>query len=285
MRYGENVDEALADPNWTCPTCRDICNCSIHRNKRGWAPTGTMYRAALSEGYASVAHYIVLNKADPDTIKRVLSGDIQVAGGYPTTWAESVNAAFDSIQPEALPSTSADSTTTNVDSGSTPVPTPTTSDTTLEHSPTEPLHTAPAGSTPTLKRTFENVLHETAVSASEPRILTHRAHSSDTSCDTHGTVTDDAARSTSLHTTVLDVNGTATTPSKKTKLATEPVVGTRKRNFDSSSPQKVGAGNAACAVAPASKPPTPKPFWTATSTGSSKRIYLNSRYVTYWFLP
>ena len=25
---GENVEEALANPAWRCPVCRDICNCS-----------------------------------------------------------------------------------------------------------------------------------------------------------------------------------------------------------------------------------------------------------------
>lgn len=25
---GENVHEAIADPDWECPACREICNCS-----------------------------------------------------------------------------------------------------------------------------------------------------------------------------------------------------------------------------------------------------------------
>lgn len=49
-RYGENVDEVNANPDWLCPLCRDICNCSFHRSKRGWAPTGTLYRHAIAEG-------------------------------------------------------------------------------------------------------------------------------------------------------------------------------------------------------------------------------------------
>ena len=40
----------LAD--WRCPMCRDLCNCSFHRSKRGWAPTGTLYRHAIAEGEA-----------------------------------------------------------------------------------------------------------------------------------------------------------------------------------------------------------------------------------------
>ncbi|KAL4423864.1 hypothetical protein ABPG75_001165 [Micractinium tetrahymenae] len=66
MRYGENVDEVNANPDWLCPLCRDICNCSFHRSKRGWAPTGTLYRHAIAEGYKSVAHYLVLNNLSDD---------------------------------------------------------------------------------------------------------------------------------------------------------------------------------------------------------------------------
>lgn len=96
MRYGENVREANAareaararreeaarrrgsgadagaaagaaadedgdrDHGWVCPPCRGLCNCSFHRARRGWAPTSSLYRYALAEGYASVAHYLVL---------------------------------------------------------------------------------------------------------------------------------------------------------------------------------------------------------------------------------
>jgi hypothetical protein len=66
MRYGENADEAAANPAWTCPPCRGLCNCSFHRSRRGWAPTGTLYRRAAAEGYASVAHYLVLNNLAPE---------------------------------------------------------------------------------------------------------------------------------------------------------------------------------------------------------------------------
>ncbi|PSC73301.1 ubiquitin-ligase zinc ion binding [Micractinium conductrix] len=76
MRYGENVDEATADPDWRCPLCRDLCNCSFHRSKRGWAPTGTLYRRAIAEGYTSVSHYLVLNslsdEAKPVALERGL---------------------------------------------------------------------------------------------------------------------------------------------------------------------------------------------------------------------
>ncbi|KAL5652915.1 hypothetical protein ACJX0J_038373, partial [Zea mays] len=42
--YGENVLEVKKNPNWICPVCRGICNCSICRTKKGWLPTGSAYR-------------------------------------------------------------------------------------------------------------------------------------------------------------------------------------------------------------------------------------------------
>jgi hypothetical protein len=44
MRYGENVDEVAEKVDWVCPCCRDLCNCSAHRSRAGWAPTGSMFR-------------------------------------------------------------------------------------------------------------------------------------------------------------------------------------------------------------------------------------------------
>lgn len=60
MRQGQNIREALANPDWRCPSCLDICNCSFCRTKKGYAPTGAMYRRVLAMGYDSVAHYLVL---------------------------------------------------------------------------------------------------------------------------------------------------------------------------------------------------------------------------------
>ncbi|ONH91421.1 hypothetical protein PRUPE_8G113300 [Prunus persica] len=39
-RYGENVIEANQNPDWVCPACRGICNCSLCRKAKGWEPTG-----------------------------------------------------------------------------------------------------------------------------------------------------------------------------------------------------------------------------------------------------
>ncbi|KAL6526198.1 hypothetical protein OROMI_029838 [Orobanche minor] len=73
MRYGENVLEANENPNWICPVCRGICNCSLCRQAKGWCPTGTLYRKISSLGYKSVAHYLIqTRRADADSDKNVV---------------------------------------------------------------------------------------------------------------------------------------------------------------------------------------------------------------------
>ncbi|XP_025425576.1 uncharacterized protein LOC112694352 [Sipha flava] len=57
-RYGEDVADVLQNPNWTCPVCRNDCNCSICRRKRGQGPTGPMVQLATAYGYKSVKHYL-----------------------------------------------------------------------------------------------------------------------------------------------------------------------------------------------------------------------------------
>nr|DAD40559.1 TPA_asm: hypothetical protein HUJ06_014882 [Nelumbo nucifera] len=59
MRYGENVIEANQNPNWICPVCRGICNCSLCRLAKGWIPTGSLYRKVSRLGFKSVAHYLI----------------------------------------------------------------------------------------------------------------------------------------------------------------------------------------------------------------------------------
>ncbi|KAL4352432.1 hypothetical protein GQ457_06G040090 [Hibiscus cannabinus] len=58
MRYGEHVLEANENPNWICPVCRGICNCSLCRQAKGWAPTGPLYKKITKLGFKSVAHYL-----------------------------------------------------------------------------------------------------------------------------------------------------------------------------------------------------------------------------------
>ncbi|XP_024521599.1 cell division cycle-associated 7-like protein [Selaginella moellendorffii] len=75
MRYGENVKEALADKSWKCPVCRGICNCSICRTRKGWAPTGNLYRTALRMGYKSVAHFLILTRRGGEEGKEIELAD------------------------------------------------------------------------------------------------------------------------------------------------------------------------------------------------------------------
>ncbi|KAJ1398390.1 Zinc-finger domain of monoamine-oxidase A repressor R1 [Sesbania bispinosa] len=56
-RYGENVVEANANPKWTCPACRGICNCNNCRRRNGWIPT--VYGIKVTAGFKSVAHYLI----------------------------------------------------------------------------------------------------------------------------------------------------------------------------------------------------------------------------------
>ncbi|KAL4581242.1 hypothetical protein LXL04_017452 [Taraxacum kok-saghyz] len=58
-RYGENVLEAMENPDWVCPVCRDICNCIQCRKLKGLKPLGSVYFKALRLGFKSVAHYLI----------------------------------------------------------------------------------------------------------------------------------------------------------------------------------------------------------------------------------
>ena len=57
-RYGMNIREALKDPEWWCPPCLDICNCSICRNRIGKGATGPLTWLAQEKGFPSVRHYL-----------------------------------------------------------------------------------------------------------------------------------------------------------------------------------------------------------------------------------
>jgi len=63
LRMGERLADALADPDWRCPCCRDLCNCSgvgCLRARRGLEPTNQLASEARAYGHPSVAHYLVL---------------------------------------------------------------------------------------------------------------------------------------------------------------------------------------------------------------------------------
>ncbi|RYQ80495.1 hypothetical protein Ahy_Scaffold1g106870 isoform B [Arachis hypogaea] len=89
MRYGEHVLEALQNPNWKCPACRGICNCSLCRQAKGWAPTGSLYRKISALGYKSVAHYLIqTRRADKDVEKSADSNSISAKRSLPFSGLE-----------------------------------------------------------------------------------------------------------------------------------------------------------------------------------------------------
>ncbi|KAL4655787.1 cell division cycle-associated protein 7-like [Arapaima gigas] len=57
-RYGEDVRTALLDPDWWCPPCRGICNCSFCRQRDGRCPTGILFPLARYHGFADVHSYL-----------------------------------------------------------------------------------------------------------------------------------------------------------------------------------------------------------------------------------
>ena len=61
------------DPYWKCPPCRNFCNCSICRNRKGVGATGIITQLARSKGFDNVAEYLeylVKSKKDGKTKKK-----------------------------------------------------------------------------------------------------------------------------------------------------------------------------------------------------------------------
>ncbi|XP_043104469.1 cell division cycle-associated protein 7a [Puntigrus tetrazona] len=57
-RYGEDVREALLNPDWLCPPCRGICNCSFCRARKGRCATGVLVYLAKYHGHDNVHSYL-----------------------------------------------------------------------------------------------------------------------------------------------------------------------------------------------------------------------------------
>ncbi|XP_056320791.1 cell division cycle-associated protein 7a isoform X2 [Danio aesculapii] len=57
-RYGEEVRDALLNPEWLCPPCRGICNCSFCRAREGRCATGVLVYLAKYHGYDNVHSYL-----------------------------------------------------------------------------------------------------------------------------------------------------------------------------------------------------------------------------------
>ena len=57
-RYGEDAKKAIMDPEWMCPPCRGICNCSFCMKKRGRRATGIMIHLAKDQGFNDVKSFL-----------------------------------------------------------------------------------------------------------------------------------------------------------------------------------------------------------------------------------
>ena len=57
-RYGEDARKALVDPEWCCPVCRGICNCSLCRKAFGQQAVGQIVQRLGKMGYTSVQQYL-----------------------------------------------------------------------------------------------------------------------------------------------------------------------------------------------------------------------------------
>nr|XP_046260807.1 cell division cycle-associated protein 7a [Scatophagus argus] len=57
-RYGEEVRDALLNPEWHCPPCRGICNCSFCRARDGRCATGVLVYLAKYHGFDNVHAYL-----------------------------------------------------------------------------------------------------------------------------------------------------------------------------------------------------------------------------------
>lgn len=105
MRYGENVIEANQNPNWICPVCRGICNCSICRKGKGWRPTGSLYRKVLRLGFKSVAHYLIQTRRSQSKLEDPVTETMDsLDGSLPPEVldAEKSTSEFSEPQPDCI---------------------------------------------------------------------------------------------------------------------------------------------------------------------------------------
>lgn len=68
-RYGEEVRDALLNPEWVCPPCRGICNCSFCRAREGRCATGVLVYLAKYHGFDNVHAYLKSLKKELDESK------------------------------------------------------------------------------------------------------------------------------------------------------------------------------------------------------------------------
>ncbi|KAG9135828.1 hypothetical protein Leryth_002539 [Lithospermum erythrorhizon] len=59
-RYGEQAEIVAQLSDWSCPKCREICNCSVCMKKKGFKPTGQLVLKAKASGFSSVSQMLQL---------------------------------------------------------------------------------------------------------------------------------------------------------------------------------------------------------------------------------
>ncbi|XP_065677674.1 cell division cycle-associated protein 7 [Hydra vulgaris] len=57
-RYGECAKAAIMNPEWICPPCRSICNCSFCMKKKGKRATGILIHIAKQNGFDDVKSFL-----------------------------------------------------------------------------------------------------------------------------------------------------------------------------------------------------------------------------------
>jgi hypothetical protein len=88
-RYGKNVLEVKKNPNRTCSVCRGIYTCSICRTKKGWFPTGSVYRkvyVGVSRLGGPKADEWVCRVPQPRWVERVGEREGGKRGGRRRAW-------------------------------------------------------------------------------------------------------------------------------------------------------------------------------------------------------
>lgn len=67
----------LLDPNWACPPCRGLCNCSICRTRDGKRPTGILAPIAQKNGHDNVKDFLISLQGKGDYVEKAgnSSGD------------------------------------------------------------------------------------------------------------------------------------------------------------------------------------------------------------------
>lgn len=79
-RYGEDARKALLDPNWCCPVCRGICNCSLCRKAFGQQAVGQIVQRLGKMGYTSVQQYLDskgVKEEQPDPSDKPIDKDMR----------------------------------------------------------------------------------------------------------------------------------------------------------------------------------------------------------------